>query len=704
MILWPKERLYDLVQEVALRSGLTKRRRDLPRAAAVDTDDPKLVTRAAKAAGLEVTEVTSSCGELSNNLRLAAPAVLRVYRNGQPFFVGLVERRGRRLAFIRTDGVLERLTFDQARGLLLEHLAEAQRETVTWLANQVPLDSQGRSRISRGLTESLLGPAQFDGFWALELPESTPMWRQVTHHRLTGRLAMVIVLYLIQSLTLVSAWWILGHGALAGEYDAGAMSAWALLLITTAVVQAFGQWWQGVLLLGVNGLYRKRILHGATRLMPDEIRHLGSGKILAQIVETEAFDTLAIRAGTGLITAAIDLLLVFFVLLAVPGTGAMTALYVGWIGLYCYQGYRLYRRQRAWTDARLEFTDALVDSVLGRRTRLVQEPLCHWHAKEDLALEQYLHDSEQLDNRAVSFSVGLHRGWLVLGLLGMLQPVLYLESLGAGTVAAAVGALVLSFRGLSSLSGSLADLSAVLISWRKARLLLDAASRPRHEGIPEIVEAESSASDDHEHRNRTVIEASRISFGHGGRQHQVLEGASFSIRKGERVLLIGPSGSGKTTLAALLSGLKRPAEGTVLLRGFDIKTLGEEEWARRVAFAPQFKDNHVFSGTLAFNLLLGRRWPPSPEDIREATQVCRELKLGALLERMPSGIHQHIGEQGWKLSQGEKSRVYLARSLLQNADLVILDESFGSLDAQTMRACIECAHRRSNALIVIAHP
>ena len=71
---------------------------------------------------------------------------------------------------------------------------------------------------------------------------------------------------------------------------------------------------------------------------------------------------------------------------------------------------------------------------------------------------------------------------------------------------------------------------------------------------------------------------------------------------------------------------------------------------------------------------------------------------------MTSGLAQFVGESGWQLSHGERSRVYLARALLQGADLVILDESFAALDPATLRRCLEVAHRRAATLIVIAHP
>jgi ATP-binding cassette subfamily B protein len=171
----------------------------------------------------------------------------------------------------------------------------------------------------------------------------------------------------------------------------------------------------------------------------------------------------------------------------------------------------------------------------------------------------------------------------------------------------------------------------------------------------------------------------------------------------DRVLLTGPSGSGKSTLAALLVGLRRPASGLLLMGGLDRATLGQQ-WHQWATEAPQFHDNHVFSGTLAFNLLMGREWPPTAAALAEARAVCEDLGLGPLLQRMPGGLQQRVGETGWQLSHGERSRVFLARALLQRAPLTVLDESFAALDPPTLHRCLRCALQRSQALVVIAHP
>ena len=112
----------------------------------------------------------------------------------------------------------------------------------------------------------------------------------------------------------------------------------------------------------------------------------------------------------------------------------------------------------------------------------------------------------------------------------------------------------------------------------------------------------------------------------------------------------------------------------------------------------------MLTETLAFNLLMGRRWPPQPDDLQEAETVCRELGLGELLERMPAGLQQMVGESGWQLSHGERSRLFIARALLQRARLIVLDESFAALDPVNLERALRCVLARAPTLLVIAHP
>lgn len=90
--------------------------------------------------------------------------------------------------------------------------------------------------------------------------------------------------------------------------------------------------------------------------------------------------------------------------------------------------------------------------------------------------------------------------------------------------------------------------------------------------------------------------------------------------------------------------------------------------------------------------------------IREAETVYRELGLGDLLDRMPSGMMQVVGETGWQLSHGERSRLFIARALLQGSPVVLLDESLAALDPETLRTSVAAIIERAPALVLIAHP
>ena len=201
-----------------------------------------------------------------------------------------------------------------------------------------------------------------------------------------------------------------------------------------------------------------------------------------------------------------------------------------------------------------------------------------------------------------------------------------------------------------------------------------------------------------------ALQARNVCFTHQGRVEPVLKGCSLEVERGDHMLLEGGSGSGKSTFASLLAGFRRPSAGLILAGGLDRQTLGEANWRRRIATAPQYHENHILSAPLGFNLLMARSYPHSARDMKEARDICDELGLGPLLARMPGGLDQMVGETGWQLSQGERSRVFLARALLQNADFVLLDESLAALDPENLRQCLDCVIRQAKTLLVIAHP
>ena len=118
----------------------------------------------------------------------------------------------------------------------------------------------------------------------------------------------------------------------------------------------------------------------------------------------------------------------------------------------------------------------------------------------------------------------------------------------------------------------------------------------------------------------------------------------------------------------------------------------------------RFHENHIVTESLAFNLLMGRGWPPSADDLEEAEILCRELGLGELLARKPSHLQPLVGETGWQLSpRGEEPRLPRPGTATRRGDLLILDESFAALDPGTLDITLQCALHRAKSLLVVAH-
>jgi ATP-binding cassette, subfamily B, bacterial len=364
-----------------------------------------------------------------------------------------------------------------------------------------------------------------------------------------------------------------------------------------------------------------------------------------------------------------------------------------WILAAAGIAWHYFQRNRAWTDARLAMTHDLIANMVGHRTRLAQLPADRWHDSEDEALDQYLRTSQAMDHSTAALIGFVPRGWLVLGLVGLI-PAFVQNTNSPARVAIAVGGILLAYRAWRRLGTGAWQLVGAVIAWQRTSILYHAAARADIPGSPDVAHSKQSFSG---------IEASNIIFRYSDRAEPVLRGCSFRIAKGDRVVLKGASGGGKSTLVSLLTGLRQPNSGHLLIDGHDRETLGSIAWRRRVAAAPQFHENHVLAGTFAFNLFLGRPKTLGPPDFEEAQAICYELGLGDLLKQMPAGMLQMVGETGWQLSHGERSRLYIARALLQRADLVVLDESFAVLDPHNMKRAVECAVKRSKTLLLIEH-
>lgn len=178
-------------------------------------------------------------------------------------------------------------------------------------------------------------------------------------------------------------------------------------------------------------------------------------------------------------------------------------------------------------------------------------------------------------------------------------------------------------------------------------------------------------------RSWEAVRLEGVTLANPGRAGRALDGFDLEIRRGEVVALVGPSGAGKTTVASLLLGLRSPDAGVVTVDGADLAALDLAAWRRQVAWLPQRPT--MFRGSVRDNIAMGD--PAAPDARVEAAAGL--AGADAFVRDLRSGYATHVGEGGRELSAGEARRVALARALLREAPLLILDEPTASLDAES---------------------
>lgn len=182
-------------------------------------------------------------------------------------------------------------------------------------------------------------------------------------------------------------------------------------------------------------------------------------------------------------------------------------------------------------------------------------------------------------------------------------------------------------------------------------------------------------------------------------QKPVLKGISFIAKQGEVTALVGPSGSGKSTASKLAARFWDSDSGEITLGGVDVKTVEPETLFQN--FAVVFQDVLLFDETVMENIRLGRSGATNQEVMAAAKAAqCEEF-----ISRLPQGYQTNIGENGSALSGGERQRISIARALLKNAPVVLLDEATASMDAENETLVQEAlsALLKEKTVIVIAH-
>ncbi|MCB2113924.1 MAG: ABC transporter ATP-binding protein/permease [Parvularculaceae bacterium] len=347
------------------------------------------------------------------------------------------------------------------------------------------------------------------------------------------------------------------------------------------------------------------------------------------------------------------------------------------------------KQRRAMNEADTELRAITMDTLTNFETVKAFAAETRESERYDRAMRAY---NERYVVQAQSLSV-LNAGQEFVMSAGLLAAALVAAftvregALKAGDITAVILMLTNIYRPLGILGFAWREIKQGAIDIEKLFDLLD--SRPEIEdppGAPALAPHAGAIRFDH------------VSFKHEGREAG-LDEVEIDIRGGAFVGLVGPSGAGKSTILKLLFRFYEPSAGKILIDGVDIRGVSQTSLRAALGLVPQ--EVVLFNDTLRFNLAYAR--PDADEE--KIMNAARRAQLGPFIDSLPAGLETRVGERGLKLSGGEKQRVGVARAILLNPAILVLDEATSSLDSETekevQQALVEAARGRTT--IAVAH-
>jgi ATP-binding cassette, subfamily B, bacterial len=258
-----------------------------------------------------------------------------------------------------------------------------------------------------------------------------------------------------------------------------------------------------------------------------------------------------------------------------------------------------------------------------------------------------------------------------------------------------VGTLVAFLGYVTGLFGPVQGLSGAYQTLRKASVSLEEIF-----AILDVQETLGDAPDAHSLGPvRGDVEFDNVRFRYEQARRPILDGINLSVKAGQRIAIVGPSGSGKTTLMALLMRFYDPTEGSIRVDGQDLRSIKQRCLRRHIGVVLQ--DPLLFNDTVRNNIAYG--WPDAT--IAEIEAAARASSAHEFIMHLPEGYETMVGERGSRLSVGERQRITIARALIKNPQIIILDEATSSLDAESEMLVQEAFDHlmQNRTTFIIAH-
>ena len=484
-----------------------------------------------------------------------------------------------------------------------------------------------------------------------------------------------------------------------GQFDGGFINSYFLMLLALAIALAIASAcrYYFVTTLGerVVSDLRVKTFRNVTRLPASFFDANKSGDIASRLTADAAQikSALNLAASVALRNSLLCLGALVMMFVTSPGLSAITLgaipLVIAPLVLF---GRSVRRKSRAAQDALATASAFASEMIAGSRT--VQA-----FNGEAAASDRYAHDVEASYRSAVlaASSRALLTAVAIAMIFGSVVGVLWIgaHNLLSGTLSAGSLSQFLLYSVIAA--GSLGSLSEV---WGELAQAAASAERLFELLDEDAGESEQASRSALSQPAKGAIEIRDLHFAYpGAPDRQVLTGLSMNVRPGETVALVGASGSGKSTIFSLMLGFYKDYAGDILLDGCDARTISTTAVRGEIAVVPQ--DVTIFATSIAENISLGR----SNASLDEIVAAATVARAHGFISELPDGYRTVVGERGLTLSGGQRQRLAIARAVLKNAPILLLDEATASLDSENemlvQRGLDELMSNRTT--IVIAH-
>lgn len=504
---------------------------------------------------------------------------------------------------------------------------------------------------------------------------------------------------LIANVTLMAtAGWFIASMAVAGASGI-AMNYYlpATLIRATAILRTVGRYGERLVTHAATfrliAKLRVWFYNRLEPLAPARLQQIHSGDVLSRIrSDIDALDNLYTRTLVPLLVAASSLLLFFIFLLNYDWRIALlciTFLLLAGVLIPFWSGRVGRVPGRRVTEVRSSLRVAAIDGIQGLSELLVYGAYRAHADHLDALSRELVAEQDRMRRQAgtAQAATGLMGNLSLWGLLWLAIPMVEEKSLPPADLAMLALFTLASFEAVGPLPNAFHQLAGTLASARRLFEIADAA--------PAVSEPAGLSP----RPSRYDLELIGVGFAYPGAERPALDGVSITLREGQRLGIVGATGSGKSTLFNLLLKFWQPSSGVIRLDGKDLAEYHGEDV--RAAMAVVSQRTHLFDATIRDNLLLAA--PDASQGAIEA--ACETAQIHEFIAGLPDGYNTWVGETGVRLSAGQARRIAIARALLKDAPILLLDEPTEGLDGPTERSLIGAIERlmRGRSVLLITH-